>query len=83
MAPLIMKKRLSIGNQVLKIAYLWSIDRGKIDFVENARGQRKPNTARRRIGGADRIFVTPRPPRLNPGLSEGNGVLRLLFHGLD
>ena len=51
--PLVVKKRTAVGDQVLQVADLRPVDRRVIDLADDARGQREPDAARRRIGRAD------------------------------
>ena len=42
MPALVVNERIAVGDQILKIADLRSVDGGKVDFVDNSRGQCKP-----------------------------------------
>ena len=44
-ALLFMEEGLPIGDEELHIANLWAVDRGVIDFVQNAVRQGEPDTA--------------------------------------
>src|SRR5262245_33527053 len=83
MPPLIVNERIAVSDQVLKIADLRSVDRRKVDFVYNSCGQCKPEPTRGRIGCADRVFVTPRPPRFNAGLTKCFTIVCLRLHFSD
>src|SRR5262245_49373986 len=80
MPPLVVNERVAVGDQILKIAYLRSVDGGKVDLVHDSRGQCKPEPTRSRIGGADCVFVTARPPRFNAGLAKRFAIVRLRLH---
>ena len=69
--PLVVEERLAVGDQVLQVANLRPVDRRVIDLADDAGGQREPDAAGGRIGGADRLLVAARPARLDAGRSEG------------
>ena len=73
-----MKEGLPVGNEVLKIANLWVIDRRIIHFGDDPVPKREPNPAGRGVGGSDSVFATMSPFRLDAGPAEGRaGFLRL------
>src|ERR1039457_1641547 len=56
----LMAKRLAIGDQELQVTRVGRVDKGEIDFVDDAVAQRKPNRSEeRRVGKACRSRWSP------------------------
>ena len=82
--PLVVKKRLAVGDQVLQVANLRPVDRRVVDFADDARGQREPDAARGRIGRADRLLVAARPARARfPGAEGCMEASSAVWAGVD
>src|SRR5256886_5703387 len=67
---LVMKERVTIGNQVLQVAQLWPVDGGEVGFRDDAEGERVPKPAAGRISGADAVFGAAGPARFDARAPE-------------
>src|SRR6478672_4893119 len=80
MPPLVVSERSAVGDQILKIANLRSVDGGKVNFVDNPRRQRKPEPTRSGVSSANRVSVTARPPRFDAWLAKCFTIVGLRLH---
>ncbi len=62
---LIVEECTAVADQILQVANLGPVDRGVVNFGNDAGGQREPDRARSGIGGADGVLVAARPTRLD------------------
>ncbi len=67
---LVMKKTLTISNQVLKVAELRPINRWIVDFGDDAIPKRKPDLAGSCIRSSYSVFASMGPSGMNPRLSK-------------
>jgi hypothetical protein len=69
-ALLLMKKTLTIGNQVLKVPELRPIHGRIVNFGDDAIPKCKPNAAGRCVCGSYTIFASVGPSGMNSGTPE-------------
>ena len=67
---LLVKEAFSIGDQELQVPDLRMVDRGVIDFVQDAVREREPDAARIRVRGADPFLRARGPARRNARMPE-------------
>ena len=65
-ALLLMKKGLSIREEELHVADLWTVDRWVIDFVQDSVGYGEPDATGRRIRSPNTLFGTRSPAWRHP-----------------
>ena len=70
-----MDEGLAVGEEELHVADLRAVDGGVIDLVEDAVGAGKPDAAGGGVGGADGVFNTGGPARLEARRTEGFALL--------
>ena len=63
-----------VADQELKIARVWLINGGVIDFVDDAVAQREPDPATGMISGAETLLGAGCPTRRDTGRAEGGGM---------
>src|SRR5215469_11796400 len=81
-AAFLVKEGLAVGDQELHVADLWLIDRREINLVEDSGRRGKPQTAHRRVCGADGVLGAAGPARLDAGRAGGDGRCQDSCHAI-
>jgi hypothetical protein len=58
-----------IADEILQVADLRPIDGRVVDLVQNAFGDRKPDTAQGRVSTSNAVLIAACPARIDPGIA--------------
>src|SRR5437867_487411 len=75
-ALFLVAKRFSIADEKLKVAYVWLINMGIVNLIDDAMAQREPEAATCMISRPDAFFCTGRPAWLDPGRAKRYSTIR-------